>query len=508
MAFTKITAAGIGTTESVTLDGLSVINNGSFGGNLTVGGVLTYEDVTNVDSVGLITARNGIVVGSGITLSKDGDVFFTGIATGNGSGLTALNASNLGSGTVPTARLGSGTASSSTFLRGDSTFAAVTSTTINNNANNRLITGSGTADTLEGEANLLFDGTDTLEIGTAAGGSGYDSNMKLRIGRASDAQICIRNTSGDTNYGGLIFGDNSSSFGGGIQYHHNGDSLRFYTGGSTERLRISSTGQLLVGTTTEGAAGADQLTVASSGHGGITIRSGSSSNGNLMFSDGTSGAAEYASYLQYEHDNNKLNIGVNGSTAAMIVSSGHMGLGVTPNANWPTNNDFKALQLGTGACVFGRGSGDEDRGGIAVNYYHTGSAEKYLANGNASGMLLNDGDVDFFVAGANSSGADAAMSKTTAMRIAADADIGIGTLDPEGRLHIIGGNLSGAGSVTAATDANLLVLESNESNGMSLINANDERATIRFGTTGTGDKMKLVSRMLTKQYQQLMIEGA
>ena len=81
MAFTKITAAGIGTTESVTLDGLSVINNGSFGGNLTVSGVLTYEDVTNVDSVGLITARNGVVVGSGITLSKDGDIFATGVTT-------------------------------------------------------------------------------------------------------------------------------------------------------------------------------------------------------------------------------------------------------------------------------------------------------------------------------------------------------------------------------------------------------------------------------------------
>ena len=90
MAFTKIAAAGIGTTETVTVDGLTVINNGSFGGNLTVGGVLTYEDVTNVDSVGLITARNGIVVGSGITLSKDGDIFFTGIMTGNGSGLTGV----------------------------------------------------------------------------------------------------------------------------------------------------------------------------------------------------------------------------------------------------------------------------------------------------------------------------------------------------------------------------------------------------------------------------------
>ena len=81
MAFTKITAAGIGSTETVTLDGLSVINNGSFGGNLTVGGVLTYEDVTNVDSVGVITARAGVLVGSGITLSKDGDIFATGVTT-------------------------------------------------------------------------------------------------------------------------------------------------------------------------------------------------------------------------------------------------------------------------------------------------------------------------------------------------------------------------------------------------------------------------------------------
>ena len=94
MAFTKIQAAGIGSTETVTLHSLSVINNA------TIGGVLTYEDVTNVDSIGLITARNGVVVGTGITLSKDGDVFFTGIATGNGSGLTNLPAANI-TGTLP-----------------------------------------------------------------------------------------------------------------------------------------------------------------------------------------------------------------------------------------------------------------------------------------------------------------------------------------------------------------------------------------------------------------------
>jgi len=79
MAFTKIAAAGIGSTELVTLHSLEVLNNA------TVGGVLTYEDVTNVDSVGLITARNGIVVGSGITLSKDGNIFTTGISTFGGN---------------------------------------------------------------------------------------------------------------------------------------------------------------------------------------------------------------------------------------------------------------------------------------------------------------------------------------------------------------------------------------------------------------------------------------
>ena len=141
-----------------------------------------------------LTANSTTKVGSGVTLSPDGDVFFTGIATGNGSGLTALNASNLGSGTVPTARLGSGTASSSTFLRGDSTFATVTSTTINNNADNRLITGSGTANTLEGEANLTYDGT-TLNIIDSAGGSG---SHRLTIGNSHDLRLYH---DGNTNIG-------------------------------------------------------------------------------------------------------------------------------------------------------------------------------------------------------------------------------------------------------------------------------------------------------------------
>ena len=56
----------------------------NFSGNVTVGGVLTYEDVKNVDSVGLITARDGIKVGTGITFETNGQGTFSGIVTSRG----------------------------------------------------------------------------------------------------------------------------------------------------------------------------------------------------------------------------------------------------------------------------------------------------------------------------------------------------------------------------------------------------------------------------------------
>ena len=85
MALTKVTGQVIKNTTDVTVGVLTVTNTLAVGGTVSIGGTLTYEDVTNVDAVGLITARNGIVVGSGITLSKDGDVFVTGISTFGGA---------------------------------------------------------------------------------------------------------------------------------------------------------------------------------------------------------------------------------------------------------------------------------------------------------------------------------------------------------------------------------------------------------------------------------------
>ena len=81
MALTKVTGQVIKNTTDVTVGVLTVTNTLAVGGTVSVGGTLTYEDVTNVDAVGIITARSNILVGSGITLSPDGNIFATGVTT-------------------------------------------------------------------------------------------------------------------------------------------------------------------------------------------------------------------------------------------------------------------------------------------------------------------------------------------------------------------------------------------------------------------------------------------
>jgi len=99
---TGITADSLGDLDHLKVTGLSTfVGNSQFDGNVSIAGTLTYEDVTNVDSIGVITARSGIVVGAGI--SAVGIVTASGFV-GSGNSLTALNANNLSSGIVPDAR--------------------------------------------------------------------------------------------------------------------------------------------------------------------------------------------------------------------------------------------------------------------------------------------------------------------------------------------------------------------------------------------------------------------
>ena len=93
---TKIDGGGISTTSDYRvgvitatkfvgpIEGTITSTDATFTGNVSIAGTLTYEDVTNVDSVGVITARNGIKVSTGTAttaLVVDGDARVTGILT-------------------------------------------------------------------------------------------------------------------------------------------------------------------------------------------------------------------------------------------------------------------------------------------------------------------------------------------------------------------------------------------------------------------------------------------
>ena len=94
------TGGPIGIPTGAVVTGVITATTGNITGNLTVGGVLTYEDVTNVDSVGIITAQSGIRVGAGESIgSNSGTVYYY----GNGENLTGVaSTDNIITGTAAT----------------------------------------------------------------------------------------------------------------------------------------------------------------------------------------------------------------------------------------------------------------------------------------------------------------------------------------------------------------------------------------------------------------------
>jgi len=73
----NVNVAGVATFASAVNTGALTASTGTFSGSVSVGGTLTYEDVTNIDSVGIITAREGIFV-------PDSKTIHIGNSSGNG----------------------------------------------------------------------------------------------------------------------------------------------------------------------------------------------------------------------------------------------------------------------------------------------------------------------------------------------------------------------------------------------------------------------------------------
>ena len=122
--------------------------------NLTVGGVLTYEDVTNVDSVGLVTARSGIEIGArpgvAASISVDGNMIVSGISTFNGD--VKLDGGNL--------VLGDSGGSNDDRIK----LGASGDLSIFHDGSNSYVRETGTG-------SLFLEGNSTIYIGKASGGA-------------------------------------------------------------------------------------------------------------------------------------------------------------------------------------------------------------------------------------------------------------------------------------------------------------------------------------------------
>ena len=243
-------------------EGNVIATKGTYSGNVTIGGTLTYEDVTNIDSVGLVTARTGIEIGArpgvAASISVDGNMIVSGVSTFGGT-------ANFGS----TVQVSTGNLDIADSIRhvGDS------NTKIRFPANDTISFEAA------GSEAARFDANGRLLIGlTESQTTDSNAHSKLQVASSAGPNIGLGNNSSDIDGGDRLGVINYSSNHGGT-YHevttlrsaadadHTSSSkasrLELYTTSSgntqaTERFRITSDGRVLIqeGTFSERLLGA------------------------------------------------------------------------------------------------------------------------------------------------------------------------------------------------------------------------------------------------------------
>ena len=107
------------------------------------------------------------------------------------------------------------------------------------------------------DGSLFHSGANNFIVGS---GSGHEG-MSIYAGKTPNSSIMFADGTGANSYAGYI------------QFAHNTDTIKFGIQGN-DAMYIDSNKRVLIGTPTEGAADADNLTIADTGHCGITMSTG------------------------------------------------------------------------------------------------------------------------------------------------------------------------------------------------------------------------------------------
>ena len=279
----------------------------------------------------------------------------------------------------------------------------------------------------------------TVRLGYGVAGSVTDiltlKNSRLGIGtndpvRALDVHgggstdiVRFTNDSGTSltfgSYSGMTTLDVQSSTG-----------FRFRSGGSSgQHFTIDSSGRVLLGTTTEGESNADDFTIATSAHTGMTIRSGTANRGNIYFSNGTSGESEYRGYVTYDHDGDKFKFGTANGDRLLIDSSGCVRVGNSHTQT--TSGNTKRIALGAKASIWGWTSGNINGAlTLADNYYWDGANNRAIEADEAAYLSLRSGSLRFGTTDSTPS-AGGVTGLTEKLRITSDGKVCIGSASDE-----------------------------------------------------------------------------
>ena len=273
---TSITAQG-GNINVFRADGTAgdlVVNNinagvSTFSGNVSIGGTLTYEDVTNIDAIGIVTARAGINlvgndlnVGSNIKIGNASGIVtatsFVGALTGNVTGTiqTAAQTNITSVGTLSALTV----SGNINVTSSDPTIVFVDS---NNNPDFDIKAGGGRfaiRDSTNNTERLRITSSGSVGIGTDS-----PTNNALTLGGTSAALICQNPNSGYGSNQGFYFGNGNGTIG--YVWNYENDEIRFATN-NTEKLRINTSGQLIFDADTNthiARPAADTLAVTTNG---------------------------------------------------------------------------------------------------------------------------------------------------------------------------------------------------------------------------------------------------